>query len=285
MIISQITGGLGNQLFQFAAGYSVAKRLNTDLLLHFTLHEADTKRRPAIAVLIKDLQWANQDQVKHYIPTNAASRIWQRLLPFSQKVFYKESHFHYDEHIQKITDNTYLKGFWQSEIYFHNYASDIRHIIVDAISSIHLNEQLVLKLSEQNSICLHVRKGDYLAPPYNTYYHQLKNEYYKKAVQKVTLLNGNGKVYIFTDDIQWVEQHLDIDCSFELITGKQTSHYFEDLRAMMLCHHHIIANSSFSWWSAWLSSRMQKTIIAPEKWFDQGPSDTEDLIPASWIKL
>lgn len=285
MIITQITGGLGNQLFQYAAGFCVAKRLNTDLALYFTLEDTDTKRKPAIAELFPDLKWVEESDVRDYIPKNTLERIWQRLLPFQKKVFYKEPHFHYDDNILKISDNTYLKGFWQSEKYFIEYLDELKFKLLSAISSIKLDSVIEEKLNTQNSISVHVRKGDYLKPPYISYYHQLSNDYYKKAVHEIISSSTAAKVFVFTDDIEWVKQNLDIGYPYEIVSGQYTCSAFEDMKGIIECKHHIIANSSFSWWAAWLGSSENKKIVAPAKWFNEGPLDTEDLIPENWIKI
>lgn len=280
MIITQITGGIGNQLFQFAAGFTVAKRLNTKLALHFALHKLDTKRKPAIAELLPEMNWVTDNEAAQLIPSNTIGRFWQRILPFRNKRFYKEPYFHFDPNLMHITDHTYLKGYWQSEKYFLQEADLLRITLLDAFSRIELSSELSSKLSEENSISVHIRKGDYLKAPYNTFYHQLTNDYYQKAIQKL-----EGRVYVFTDDVDWVQNNLDIDLPFEIVSGFYTNSMFEDMKAMMLCHHHVLANSSFSWWTAWLSHREHKIVIAPDKWFHEGPSDTQDLIPESWIKL
>lgn len=285
MIITQITGGLGNQLFQYAAGYAISKKLNTELYLHFYLHESDTKRKAAIAELLTDLNWIGAEVVGTYIPKNTMERLWQRILPFSKKTFYKESHFHFDEQIRYVNDNTYLKGFWQSEKYFLEYADEIKMKLISAVSKIEIAPELLEKINAHPSISVHVRKGDYLKTPYLTYYHQLPNEYYKKGVEQILSTIPNAKIFVFTDDIEWVNQHFDIGYEYEMISGKYSFSVFDDMKAMIACDHHVIANSSFSWWTAWLSTGENKKVVAPAKWFNEGPSDTEDLVPSSWIKV
>lgn len=285
MIITQITGGLGNQLFQYAAGYAIARKVDTSLHLHFFLHESDTKRKPAIAELLTDLNWIGQEAVGKYIPNNTMARVWQRMLPFSKKTFYKEAHFHFDEQIRCITDNTYLKGFWQSEKYFMEYAEEIKMKLTSAISKIEMAPALVEKINTQPSISVHVRKGDYVKPPYLTYYHQLPNEYYKKGIQQILSTVPNANIFVFTDDVEWVKQHFDIGYEFEIVSGTYSFSVFDDMKAMIECDHHVIANSSFSWWTAWLSKGENKKVVAPAKWFNEGPADTQDLIPLSWIRV
>lgn len=285
MIISRITGGLGNQLFQFAAAYEVAKRNQVPLKLHFYLDERDTPRMAEINQLVPALNWCSIEELEQFVPSTSMERLIQRLLPASKKSFFKERYFHFNPQLEKVAGNAYLQGYWQSENYFKRSAVELKELINEGLKRFSFSNSLQNKLQDPNSVSLHVRKGDYLKPPYSRYYHQLDNTYYTAAVNVLKKKYAQVNLMVFTDDPQWVESHLNVGHPFELISSKETFSVFEDMHAMTQCRQHIIANSSFSWWTAWLSNSPNKTVIAPSKWFNEGPSDTEDLIPSEWITV
>ncbi|MFM7223268.1 MAG: alpha-1,2-fucosyltransferase [Bacteroidota bacterium] len=283
MIISRITGGLGNQLFQYAAGFSLAKRKQVEYKLHFSLDQRDTHRKAEISHLLPEVNWCTNDEAAQFIPGSLVKRMILRFTPTQQKRFIKERHFHFDNQVQHAGSSVYIKGYWQSEYYFSDACNEIRAVLLKGLSRFPLSESLMFALKGESTVSLHVRKGDYLKPPYSTFYAQLNNDYYTSALKKLEQHITPSRICVFTDDIQWVRRHLDLGRPFELISGNENQTALQDFHAMTLCSHHIIANSSFSWWSAWLSSNPNKIVIAPEKWFNEGPTDTQDLLPKGWI--
>ncbi|HSU50429.1 MAG TPA: alpha-1,2-fucosyltransferase, partial [Segetibacter sp.] len=126
---------------------------------------------------------------------------------------------------------------------------------------------------------------DYSKKVVQDYHGTLNEEYYQKAINKLTSLSPNPTFYIFSDDVEWVKDKLLLKRPAEFITGEVTKNHYEDFYLMSQCKHNIIANSSFSWWAAWLNPNPDKIVIAPKKWFNNAPYNTNDLIPQSWIKL
>ena len=139
-------------------------------------------------------------------------------------------------------------------------------------------------MKEHQSVSLHIRRGDYLAKISLQVLGLMPMEYYTKGIDYISSKKANTVYYIFSDDINWVKENLKID-NARFVSGNIAKTHIEDLYLMSQCKHHIIANSSFSWWGAWLNDDQDKIVIAPKQWFNKGPQDTQDLIPGTWIKM
>ncbi len=285
MVIVNIQGGLGNQMFQYAAGLSLAHHHQTCLKLFETNHRTDTLRELELQKLNTTIDFANQIEVDKLNPKNKFSRILQKLIPSHFKSFYKEKFFHYDNDFYKTNKEVYLKGYWQSEKYFKNIESLIRSQFT---FKEHFNESietLANSLCSENSVSIHIRRGDYLSKEVQEYHGILPLSYYYEAIKIIIEKIENPLFYIFTDDPRWVKENFYPPVEFTMVSGLYSATSIEDLYLMSACKNNIIANSSFSWWGAWLNSNAQKIVIAPKKWFDKGPQDTDDIIPETWIKL
>jgi hypothetical protein len=141
------------------------------------------------------------------------------------------------------------------------------------------------KISQVNAVSLHVRRGDYLQNPVTFAIHGIATlDYYQAAMQTIADSVVQPYFFIFSDDMEWVKANLKITFPRHYIEHNQGMESYNDMRLMSLCQHHIIANSSFSWWGAWLNPSAEKTVIAPGKWFADN-KNIEDLLPAEWIKL
>lgn len=285
MIITEINGGLGNQLFQYAAGLSLAEKHQTQLKINVDFKQADTSRTLGLSHFNIFLDTATPEEIKHYYPTSLLFRKILSYLPLALQKFYKERQFSYQPDFEKLGPNVYLKGYWQSERYFSKIEKNIKAAFTLNPQYFEDAKALIDELSNSESVSIHVRKGDYLVQPYLDYYEQLDSDYYQRAISKLKTYNQNIKLYVFTDDAHWVKQHLVLDTPYTIVSGTLTKSMYEDFEAMKSCKYHVIANSSFSWWTAWLSARQDKKVIAPKYWFNDGPKDTEDLIPKTWHLL
>ena len=282
MIITEINGGLGNQLFQYAAGLALSKKHNTPLKINTNFNSLDTNRRLALTHFNIDVNQANQIEINHLYPSSSLNRKIQSILPTSRKSFYKEQKISFQSNFSQLSSSVYLKGYWQSEMYFSSINQLIKEKYILDPACYKNASDFIQQLSSHESVSIHVRKGDYLKAPYNAYYAELNNEYYKRAIGFLKEICPALKVYVFTDDPSWVEQHLDLGLPFELASGHKTNSMFEDFQAMRSCKYHVIANSSFSWWTAWLSAHPDKIVVAPSNWFKNSQQVTVDLIPKSW---
>jgi hypothetical protein len=184
-----------------------------------------------------------------------------------------------------LGDNTYLDGYWQSEKYFRSIEKIIRSECRVKGAPSEINKNFADKIQSVNAVSIHVRRGDYVTDEKTNAYHGVcDKDYYRQAIDHLTASLDDPYFFVFSDDMAWTKANLS--------TGSQPAEYIdhntgaghEDLRLMYLCKHHIIANSSFSWWGAWLNDHAGKKIIAPKKWF-QPPITNNDIIPEGWITL
>ena len=276
----KLSGGLGNQMFQFATGFSIAKKNNVRLSL--------------------DLRYINRRQLFNGFELEKIFNIYSKVsflnkpLSFNTLNFkeilniidvtyynFKEPHFHYASNILNISNHSFLDGYWQSEMYFKDYTKEIKKIFN---FSDQLNEQNILigdDINRNNSISIHIRRGDFLLKRNNSHYVNLK-EYYLKSIYESSKNFKNPKYFIFTDDPSWAVDNFVLDHPYIVVDINLGTRSFLDMYLMSLCKANIIANSSFSWWGAWLNNNKDKIIYAPKKWFKDKSICTDDLIPNSW---
>lgn len=290
MIISKIIGGLGNQMFQYAAGralsleYGVPLRLDVFGFADYSLHQGFELQQ----VFNCPAETAAESDVRSILGWQFSSgirRIVARpgMAPFRREAFVVEPHFHYWPEINRVPQECYLHGYWQSEKYFQSHASDIRADFTFKHPLSISNAELAEHIAQVNAISLHVRRGDYASNPKTTATHRLCTlDYYHEAIQYICERIERPNFFIFSDDMAWVKEHLKIDSLCQHIDHNFGTENYNDMRLMSLCKHHIIANSSFSWWGAWLNPSAGKIVIAPKQWF-ANETNTQDLIPDEWL--
>lgn len=269
MIIIQLTGGLGNQMFQYAMGRAASERLGVKLKIDSSVYKKSRKRYFGLdSFSIKAEEAAFFDILK--------------LKYFPQRNVVRESRFPFCSDL-RIKNSTYIENLnqsWQSEKYFIDCADKIRQDF-----RLKTFSQSFLKMADiigsPDSVSVHVRRGDYIAKQ-DTYF-LLPEEYYKSAMQELTKQFSGLKYFFFSDDIQWVEENFNMPSGSVMVSGKNFSDA-EEMVLQSMTRHHIIANSSFSWWSAWLGEK-DGMILAPKDWFSDERIDTKDLIPERWIKI
>jgi hypothetical protein len=258
MITSKLMGGLGNMLFQISAGYALAKQNNFEYLINTTYTEI------------------THGHSKPKSPNEYLNTIFRKLKEYNHsKQLYNihESGFHYTP-IQIPHDNVMLHGYYQSYKYFHEFRFDILDLF--KINSNLLNElNIKYPVLQENVVSLHVRRGDYLL--LSNFHHNLKTSYYKNAIEQFPV---DTKFLLFSDDINWCKDTF-VGDNYSFV---ETNDDITDLYLMSLCKHNIIANSTFSWWGAWLNRNIDKHVIYPNKWF--GPANnnliTTDMFPPDW---
>lgn len=292
MVITQIIGGLGNQMFQYAAGHALslkngqALRLDVSGFAGYGLHQGFELQR----VFDCPARIASEADVRSILGWQFSPGIRQivarpGLAAFRRKGFSVEPHFHYWPEIRKVPRDCYLVGYWQSEKYFQDTAAVIRADFTFKSPLVNRNAELAEQIGQANVVSLHVRRGDYAKYPKTNATHGLCSlDYYRAAIQYVADRVEQPYFFIFSDDIAWVKDNLKMDMPCQYVDHNQGAESYNDMRLMSLCRHHIIANSSFSWWGAWLNPDPGKIAIAPKKWFTTS-QDTSDLLPTSWITL
>lgn len=292
MILCNIIGGLGNQMFQYAAGRALSLERGVRLALDvsdfakYRLHQGFELKRLFNCPV--DIASASEvDYLLGWRRSALARRILLRpgFSALRPKQFVVEPNFHYWSGFERLGDTGYLTGYWQSEKYFRRHRDVIREDFrflpeLDAV-----NASIAKEMAKLESVSLHVRRGDYVNNPKNLVTHGLCSpDYYKDAVKYLANQLSSPVFFVFSDDIPWVKSNLDIGFPTVYVDHNSGEGSYNDMRLMSVCKHNIIANSSFSWWGAWLNENRDKIVVAPRKWF-VNDTNTSDLFPEEWILM
>ena len=293
MIIVHLAGGLGNQMFQYAFGRVNANRLGVELALDlsnqslqihngfeldrvFTIQGKIARKTDMQAVL----GWMRHERIRYRVKNS----ILRKFL-LSDYNYKEEPHFHFAPQMLDIPDNSYVCGYWQSEKYFQTSADIIRADFTFSQPLSEKNARLAQQITQVNAVSLHVRRGDYVSNPVAHAIHGTATlDYYQAAIQYIVNSVANPYFFIFSDDMPWVKANLEITFPCQYIEHNQGIDSYNDMRLMSLCQYHIIANSSFSWWGAWLNPRKSKIVVAPKQWFAH-QQNISDLLPHDWVVL
>ena len=293
MIIMKLRGGLGNQLFQYALGRRLALERGVPLKLDLSWFENQNLRKFELDNFKTKISIASDEEiyVSKYFSHNRYIRhaflILQDRLPYYRHRVVEENTFGvYDPNILKVPNTCFLSGFWQSEEYFKPVSS----IILDEFSlckPLHpIHKKYADQIEASQAICVHIRRTDYVDDPKNSQlYYSCGVDYYQRAIQVIASLIENPHFFIFSDDIEWTKVNLLLEYPSTYVETKDLSRDYESLSLMSLCKNFIIANSTFSWWGAWLSRNPEKTVIAPKTWFKANVLERKDLIPSRWITI
>jgi hypothetical protein len=294
MITSKLRGGLGNQLFQYAIGLQLSTELNTMLKLDLSDYEKqDNIRSYKLDVFNIEVPIATPEEIRGYekkqkqITSIKGYRFFKKLIPLKWFSIIQEPYYHYTPSINKIGKNHLLIGNWQTEKYFDKVIPQLRRNLTLKNKLSNDAQYYAEKISNVNAISVHIRRGDYVSvPKFAERFGTCSTEYYQTATEYLLSQIPDAHFFVFTDDLKWVKAHPELFSGCEKVTYiENTTADYEDLILMSKCKHHILANSSFSWWGAWLNASTQKIITAPKIWFAGLPHDTSDLIPKSWIRL
>jgi hypothetical protein len=213
------------------------------------------------------------------------SRTIESFKPIHKRLIVIEPHFTFCSDILRVKDNCYLSGVWQSEKYFKDMENIIRKEFTLREDVTKKTEDWINKIETTHSVSIHIRRGDYISNKKTIQKHGVcPIEYYTKAVQFVSGKLQDPKFFVFSDDVEWAKNNLVINYQTYFVSDINIPDY-EEIIIMSKCKHNIIANSSFSWWGAWLNENKNKIVIAPKKWFSSNYTDTKDLIPQNWIRL
>ena len=273
-------------MFQYAAGRSLAYRLGVPLVLDLSWFGGQKERQFSLSQFcIK----AELNTPCSWLPPRSRALVSRLLRRWSCRILgvsvWREPHFHYSENFTKLLKPVYLEGYWQSERYFLE-ASELLRQDFTLVEEMSANCEVMLQdIQSHDSICVHVRRGDYLSNPVAAQTHgTVPIEYYKNGVSEICACLNNPKCYVFSDDPEWARKNLFFNCPMVVveINGPADAHL--DLMLMASCNHFVIANSSLSWWGAWLGRFNQKQVIAPKQWFLSPEKDTRDLLPSSWLR-
>ena len=289
MIVMRLKGGLGNQLFQYALGRHLSVTKNVPLLLDISSYKTDTLREYRLNSFCINTNAADQ---LPFFATDGKARHLNRLIQKIRGVFTRpyeivtEKSFAFDPSILQCSDHAYIDGFWQSEKYFLPVAQILREDLKLNTPITGYLKSIADQIQSSNSVAVHVRRGDYVSNPTTTAYHGVcSSQWYKNAAAQMINKVDNPTFFVFSDDYEWAKNNLNLHSPTVFIQPSPDGQECIDMHVMSLCQHNIIANSSFSWWAAWLNANPNKIVIAPQNWFVAGPKQTNDLIPAQWLRM
>jgi hypothetical protein len=321
VVAARLNGGLGNQLFQFAAGRSLAARSGARLILDATVFTLPQERRkfalspyaidakaifdgyayPPMRRLVRLPRPAGQDRPSVGLVdrilyrmgkggdvvrnTTAAVAASVRRVTGRQpglRVFV-ETTFDYDPAFMRLGAETYLDGYWQSARYFTGVGDVIRRELALPYAPNAANARWLDHIRATNSVCVHVRRGDYLMVDHFAQHGTCSAGYYARAMRLITERTERPQFFVFSDDLAWSRRHIAGEAvSFVDANPADAAH--DELKLMASCRHHIIANSSLSWWGAWLAQHENQIVVGPDPWFS-ARKQTPDLFPPGWISL
>lgn len=292
-IIIKIQGGLGNQFFQYALGRSLAltHRLPVQFDLAWYSQEADQiKRKYELDNFLTKVEVADPDEVQslnRYKRAAGPVGFLKTMFTANPKIFVQDFSYSFNPEVFQTRPPAYLDGYWQSEKYFHEIADTIRTELALKSPPTGKNADMLRQITASPSVSLHVRRGDYVAnKTTNTFHGTTGLDYYRAAIERIKATTPNLTIYTFSDDPTWVKENLKFDVPTVYVdfnSGATAAH--DDLRLMAACRHNILANSTFSWWGAWLNPNPQKIVVAPKKWFADPKIDSRDLLPSNWIQI
>jgi len=285
-VILGLMGGLGNQLFQYAAARALSLKLNSHLVIDLSWFLGDYGRKCSLESFILPALYSNQYKMALFGFGRFSRRFLKELLRKRLGAsIYEEPHFHYDGNFKNIKGSVYLRGYFQSPKYFSGFEDQLRADLKFPSDYPEKLKPILQRIDETDAIAIHIRRGDYLANKKNIdIYHSQSNQYYFEAVSMLSKSLKNPYCFIFSDDHSWVKANLSFDIPYEIVDVNSPDEPFWDLMLMSRCKHFAIANSSFSWWAAWLSDNSQKMVIAPKKWF-KFDENIHDLLPIDWVRL
>ena len=305
MIFLRLMGGMGNQMFQYAMARTLCLKHNCELIIDTSLMaERESVNSAGISLrpyelnvfniqgqiaddqpIQKILKVRKQDKLKKAAAllfcsiANKFSDSWRVCICERKKI-------RFDKSLLNLPSNVLLQGYFPSYKYFLSCEDLIREEFSFNTEPSCQNQITMETISSSNSISLHVRRGDYISNEKTRYrFGVCSPDYYKMAVDYISKNVENPRFFVFTNDPDYVESNLQIKYPTVYVTHNSGIKSYEDMRLMSLCKHNIIANSSFSWWGAWLNNNHGKIVIAPTPPFDKLDISERDFYPKHWVKL
>lgn len=293
MIVIKIQGGLGNQMFQYAFASILAKKNKSKLLIDDSIYTFTDKktgftpRKFELSIFDCEFCFAKSKDKLFFYNLSLINKI-KKKLKLNYPKFYNEPEFEYSSKVNVLKYPIYFIGYFQSFKYFVGFEDYVRELFVFPTNKLsQKNKDLIPVLKNKNTIAVHIRRGDYISDPVTNQFHgSCSLEYYTKAIAIVSKTIAQPTLVFFSDDYQWVKEN------FEFLTADKifVSHNiggdsWVDMYLMSICSHNIIANSSFSWWGAWLNANPTKIVVAPKTWFQAKKVDINSIIPKEWITI
>jgi Glycosyl transferase family 11 len=292
MVIIRLQGGLANQMFEYAMARTVAHRRGTCVGLDFQNLSADLKRCYSLdAWNVNVTRASNLDHVRLQF-----ARKWRRILkrsgPYYSEPYVCEQSFCFDPDALKAPGHCSLTGYWQSPKYFEEIEPIIRQEFKLRREPSAETQRTAEAIRASYSVFLHVRRGDYVAEVQTNEVHGVCSlEYYQNAAEYIARAVHQPHFFVFSDEPQWVRENLKLPFTTTVVDhnppgdSETSGREHEDMWLMTLCRHAILANSSFSWWGAWLNEEGNRIVIRPKQWALDARFEPQDLLPGSWITM
>lgn len=290
MIVVKLVGGLGNQMFEYASAKGLATKLAVEIKMDKGwFSQIPTSATPRHFELNSFKLKHDSIDFKPYFAGTSLARTGKAFVApiFGRRVLnlYREPHYHYSADLLRQPDNTYLDGYFQSEKYFAHIREDLLSDFVWAKPATGKNKKLLeVIMEDESSVSIHVRRGDYVSSANTAEFHGLRGvDYYQEATKIIEKSLRRPNYYVFSDEPDWCKKNLKFKHNTAFIDWNTDG--AEDMRLMKSCRHNVLANSSFSWWGAWLNTNEEKIVVAPRQWFNDPAIDTNDVIPRSWQRI
>jgi hypothetical protein len=292
MVIVRLMGGLGNQMFQYAMGRALAHARQASVKVDFEFLKADAMRAYALDGWNVSAPVATRFEVLRIRAANKLSWKLKPSAPFYVRPVLREQTFLFDPYALKAPQRCLLIGYWQSEKYFKNIEATIRQEFTLRVAPGDKTQEAARAIQSCNSVCVHVRRGDIVSAPLAQGAHGTCSiEYYRQAAAYIAQCIPDSRFFAFSDDPQWVHENFALGVPITVIDhnppgdGHAPGREHEDMWLMSLCKHAVLANSSFSWWGAWLNPVRDRIVVVPRQWFGSLGHDTRDLIPEHWMRM
>ncbi len=287
-LIIKLEGGLGNQMFQYAYAKAMEYKFGYDVMFEMSFFNITRRRTRPYSL--------NLFNTKPKFLSNPFDIILTRFMfllnkkhfnvkPMFGLTFRELSSVSYQDDVANIKPNTFICGHYQTEKYFKTIEKVIKNDFKFKVEPDEENKQLIKDIKSKNSISIHIRRGDYLKKRNQQTFYECSAKYYKRALSYIAKRVENPVIYVFSDDIKWVEENLKIPYEHVYVNVNSGQKSYEDMRLMSLCKHNIIANSTFSWWGAWLNENPDKIVICPDKWLKLADVNQEDFKADGWISM
>jgi hypothetical protein len=290
MTLLTLNGGLGNQLFQYALGRRIAHDRQEPLLLDISEFSQNligkTPRTYRLQHFNIQANIATPHDMQDFTDPRLYKRIQRRILrqfapQWASYSVYERETFVYDASILAKKGNVRLLGYWQHPQYFAPITQTLLQELQVITPPSDQNRTLLETIKQVNAVALHIRRGDYVTNAHTNQFHGVAPlAYYHQAVTQLAQAVMNPHIFVFSDDMAWAREHLHLAHPITFVDHNTPETDYEDLRLMAHCQHHIIANSSFSWWGAWLAQHPQQCVFAPYQWTRDHTA--QGIVPTHW---
>lgn len=291
MIITRLIGGLGNQLFQYAVALHLAEIHKTELKIDISEFETYKLHKYSLWPFNIQEHFASPEEVaaftrKHGIMGHIMTRALGRPPKLATRHIKEKDSFYFDPEILNLPDGVYLDGYWPSGKYFADIEDIIRQEFTVNLPQTNKNKELAELIASCEGVSIHIRRGDFVSDPRTSEIHgNCSLDYYLRCIEIMSKCVKNPHFFGFSDEPGWARANLKLTYPTTIVDHNGVDKNYEDLRLMSQCKYNIIANSTFSWWGAWLNKNPDKIVIAPKKWRKSENHDRKDLIPDKWIRI